>query len=53
MDCLTIAQGIKIIKSYYKNGDCATATYLALNGDSGLNNRPTMQAIGQIVMKFE
>ena len=41
MDCLTITQPIKIIKTYYKNGDSATATY-----------RPPTQAIGKIVRKF-
>ena len=40
MDRLTITQRLKIIKTYYKNGD------------SGLH-RPTMQAIGTIVKKFE
>ena len=53
MDRLTITQRIKIIKTYYKNGDSATATYRALRGDYGLHNRPTTQAIGKIVKKFE
>ena len=53
MDRLTITRRIKIIKTYYKNGDSATATYRALRGDYGLHNRPTMQAIGKIVKKFE
>ena len=53
MDRLTITQRIKIIKTYYKNGDSVTATYHALRGDYGLHNRPTTQAIGKIVKKFE
>ena len=31
----------------------ATATYLTLRRDYGLHNRPTMQAIANIVKKFE
>ena len=53
MDRLTITQRIKIIKTYYKNGDSATATHHALIGDYGLHNRPTTQAIGKIVKKFK
>ena len=53
MDRLTIAQRIKIIKTYYKNGDSATATYRALRGEYDLHNRPTTRAIGKIVKKFE
>ena len=52
MDHLTITQRIKMIKTYYKNGDSATATYRTLRGDYGLHNRPTTQAIGKIVKKF-
>ena len=44
MDRLTITQRIKLIKTYYKNGDSATATYCALRGDYGLHNRSTTQA---------
>ena len=33
-----------MIKTYYKNGDSATATYRALRGDYGLYNRSTIQA---------
>ena len=32
----------KIIKTYYKNGDSARATYRDLRGDYGLHNRPIM-----------
>ena len=53
MDRLTIKQRIKIIKTYDQNGDSATATYHALRGDCGLHNRPTTQAIGKDVPKFE
>ena len=53
MDRLTITQRIKMTKIYYKNDDTATATYRVLRGDYGLHNRPTTQAIGQIVKKFE
>ena len=53
MDRLTITQRIKIIKTYYKNGDSAIATYRALRGDYGLYNRPTTQAIGKIMKKLE
>ena len=53
MDRLIITQSIKIIKTYYKNGDSATSTYSALKGDYGLQNRSTTQAIGKIVKKFE
>ena len=52
MDRLT-AQRINIIKTYYENGNSATATYSALRGDYGVHNRPTTQAIGKIVKKFE
>ena len=45
MDRLNITQRIKIIKTYYQNGDSATATYCALRSDYGLHNRPTTQAI--------
>ena len=53
MDRLTITQCIKIIKTYYKNGSSAIATYIVLKEDYGLHNRPTTPAIGQIVKKFE
>ena len=53
MDRLTIKQRMKMIKTYYKNGDSAKATYRALRGDYGLHNRPTTQIIGKIVKKFE
>ena len=53
MDRLTINQRIKVNKTYYKNGDSAIVRYRALRGDYGLHNRPTMQAIGKIVKKFE
>ena len=52
MDRLTIKQRIQIIKTYYKNGDSATATYRVLKRDYGLYNLPTTQAIGRIVKKF-
>ena len=51
MDRLTITQHIKIIKTYYKNDDSATATFHALKGDYGLHNRATTPAIGKIVKK--
>ena len=53
MDRLTITQHVKIIKTCYKNGDPTTVKYRVLRGDSGLHNRPTTQAIGKIVKKFE
>ena len=53
MDRLIIRQRIKIVKTYYKNGDSVTATYRALKGDYGLHDRPTMQIIGKITKKFE
>ena len=43
----------KNIKTYYKNCDSATATYRPLRGDYGIPNRPTTQAIDEIVKKFE
>ena len=43
----------KIIKSYYENGNSATATYRALRGAYGVHNRSITQAIGKIVKKFE
>ena len=49
----TITHGIKMIKTYYKNGDSATATYRALRGNYGLHNRPPTQTIEKIVKKFE
>ena len=45
MDRLTITQRLKIIKTYNKNGDSATATYCALREDYGLH---TTQAIGKL-----
>ena len=48
MDRLTITQRMKTIKTYYKNGDSATATERALRGDYGLHNHPTTQAIWKI-----
>ena len=53
MDRLTIIQRIKMIKTYYKSGDYATATYRALIGDYGLHNHLNTQAIGKIVKKIE
>ena len=53
MDRLSITQCLKIIKTYYKNGDSAIATYRVLRRDYGLHNRPTTPAIGKIVKKFE
>ena len=53
IDRLTIIERIKIIKTFQKNCDSATATYRALRGDNGLHNHPTTQAIGKIVKKFE
>ena len=53
MDRSTITQRIKMITTYYKNDDSATAMYPALKGDYGLHNGSTMQAIGKIVKKFE
>ena len=50
MDRLIITQRIKIMKTYYKNDDSATATYCALREDYGLQNRPTTQTI---VKKFK
>ena len=35
MDRLAIIQHIKIIRTYYKNGDSATAKYRVLGGDYG------------------
>ena len=48
MDRLTITQRIKIIKTYYKNGDSATATYRALRGDYGLHNYIIVQLRKQL-----
>ena len=42
-----------IIKTYYRNDDSVTVAYRALRGDYGFHNRPTKQAIGKIVNKFE
>ena len=42
---------MKMIKTYYKNGDVATHRFL--RGDFGLHNHPTMPAIGKIMNKFE
>ena len=53
IDCLIISQRIKIIKTYYKKCDSATATYRALRGDYDVHNRLSTQAIGKIVTKFE
>ena len=53
MDRLTITQCTKIIKTYFENGDPTAAMYHASRGDYGLRNRPPMQAIGEIVKKFE
>ena len=53
MVSLTITQRIKMIRTYYKNGDSATATYRDIRGDYGLLNRSTTQAIGRIVKIFD
>ena len=53
MDHLAITQRIKIIKTYYKNGNSDITMYRALRGYYGLQNRPTTQAIGKIVNKFK
>ena len=53
MNRLTITQRIKNNKTFCKNADSAKAMYCALRGDCGLQNRPTMQAIGKIVKRFE
>ena len=53
MDRLTITQRIKIIKTYYKNCDSVTTTFIALRGDYSLHNRPATPAIGKIVEKFD
>ena len=53
MNSLTIIQRIKIMKTFYKNGDSATTMYRALRESYSLHNRPTTQAIGRIVKKFE
>ena len=42
-----------MIKTYYRNGNSATVTYRALREDYSLHNRPTTQAVGKIVKKFE
>ena len=39
---LTMTQSTGIVKTYTKNGDSATATYLAFRGDYGLYNRPRL-----------
>ena len=52
MDRLIIIQRLKIIRTYYKNGDSATSTYRALKGGYSLHNRPTTQAIDKIMKKF-
>ena len=53
MDSLAIIQPMKIMKTYYKNGDSATATYRALSGDYGSHNHPTAQAMGKIIKNFK
>ena len=53
MNGLTITQRINFIKTFYKNGDSATATYRALRVDYGLNNCPITQAIATILKKFK
>ena len=52
IDRLTTTQRIKMIKTRYKN-DSATVTYRALRGNYGLHKRPTKQANGKIMKKFE
>ena len=53
MDRLTITQRIKVIKTYYKNDDSATATYRILRVVYGLHNSSTTQAMGKILKKFK
>ena len=53
MDRFTIKQCIRMIKTYYKNGDYAAPTYCDLKGDYGLYNRLPTQAVRKIVKKFE
>ena len=48
MDRLSIKQRIKIIKTYYKYGDSATAMYRALRGDYDLHNRPTSKQLEKL-----
>ena len=48
-----ITQRIKIIETYYKTADSATATYRSLRENYGIHNRPITQAIAKIVKKFE
>ena len=50
---LTTHQRIRIIKTYYENGNSATATYRTLRADYGVHNRPTTPAIGKIVKKLK
>ena len=42
-----------MIRTYYRSGDSATATYRALKVDYALHKRPTTQAIGKIMKKFK
>ena len=42
-----------MMKTYYKKGDSAIASYRAFRGDYDLHKGPTMQAVGKIVKKFE
>ena len=41
------------MKTYYKISDSGAVTYHGFRGDYGLHNRPTTQAIGKIMKKFE
>lgn len=50
----TTAQRVKIVKTYYKNGDSKVFTcFRALNGGYCAHNRPTTQKIANILKEFK
>ncbi|CAH2101163.1 unnamed protein product [Euphydryas editha] len=53
MECLTTAECVEIVKTYYKNCESVVGTFRALRGVYGRHNCPSESAIGKIVRKFE
>ena len=49
----TNQQRLEIIKNYYRNSKSVVATLRALTPIFGRNNRPSRQAVPNIVDKFE
>lgn len=53
MQQYTTEQRVKIIQTYYENGRSNVRTFRALREYFGIQNRPSRQAITNVVQKFE